>query len=1130
MSQIPERSDPLLLSPCAQQLQGKDANPTDNALGITNSQTSAHAPSLLRRMIISVACTLLATALGAGIAIAVMTFLLAMPIVPGIVVIAALGSASLTAGGVILWNVYSIKNAEKDSNPSPVPQHKGDQRHQNNASVIQKNKITTEPTREANQDQPSISDEMAVIQENEITHTEIKLVNNENPPKEKTDPATVISSAHENPTEPLQEKNQAKTSILGETSSSGETPVIQENEITTEPLQKEDQAKTSILGETSSSGETPVNEPVPENKEDPQMARTNLGSGKSDAFSGSENLLHNKFKEQLEVVKKTVDFRTFQVGAAQITAMVNFGDGSTPAPSQFSAMDSYCEQVATNLNQCDVCFQTINESFDKVKKKMKSSNNRQLISRIGTCMKNLKNEKITLDHGLISSNPTPNTGDAATAISSHATSFNELCTKMDHLVNVIICIDFLISNDYNQSVIDTLLSSISDRLDELELTDSETELVKLIEDQAKEEEFNLALSNFVQWTNELVPKAPKGNAGEINSFEAENYRTMYRYFESKVNSLGEGLKLLKCEIEKLDIGIDQKNPKQVILDALDKISFQCRVIERRKNLVCGILSHAIITPATCSKSAYFKNAANEIKALQAEIININEIISLGTAIIKSSKESPPADEIGEKFSSFESKIKEMDKSINAIVDGLAEALNKIYAHVNNLNEISIFADDVNGLKNCFGETDGQLSNLIPLVDTFETSAIDRKLEALKSDCITQLILRQTDKEIENEKDAVKKEKNIVLEEINKKLVTIEDSMAIKFKAITEFYKTLSSQLTGMLNTLKQQSEELKTDVTDSRVSQFKNEIRSFSNEGKTLKEFVKFLHEKTEQLKAFQSKIPISPQPDQKYSENLPVGTDTNSKQHVSSGTNLKQHVDSGTTSPALHKPTVPTKKCRKRYSAKLVRLAPQKWFPIKNLSQAVFKWFTGDTCPLKGTILNLLIDQDSLKNLQSDTQFIETRKNKLTQVSEFFKQEKNYLEKHVDDKNPLKAAIVQSIKAQGITQIENLQATMEKLEKQVEAIGATSDAIDVNSVEDYVNQFNALCFNAYCLSKTISYAIEQIENVKFDLNEESLKNIADQVKNCQFNKNPCIESSSPLINLENIVLPKNKNRICNIQ
>jgi hypothetical protein len=196
-----------------------------------------------------------------------------------------------------------------------------------------------------------------------------------------------------------------------------------------------------------------------------------------------------------------------------------------------------------------------------------------------------------------------------------------------------------------------------------------------------------------------------------------------------------------------------------------------------------------------------------------------------------------------------------------------------------------------------------------------------------------------------------------------------------------------------------------------------------------------------------------------------------------------------------------------------------EKRIPIKNLSQAVFKWFTGDTCPLKGTILNLLIDQDSLENLQSGIQFIETGKNKFAKVRDFFKQEKNDLEKHVNDKDPSKAAIVQLIKAQGIAQIENLQTAMEKLENKVEPIGATSGAIDVNSVEDYANQFNALCFNAYCLCKTISHAITQIENVKCDFDEKSLKNIADQVKDYQVNKNPFIESSLPLINLENIVI-----------
>ncbi|MDR1437532.1 MAG: hypothetical protein LBI69_00560, partial [Puniceicoccales bacterium] len=84
--------------------------PPDNSIASGSSRTTS---SPWVRLLTAVAFTLLSAALAAGIAIAVMIFLLEMPIALGIVAIVALGAASLTAGGIALYNFFS---GESDKN------------------------------------------------------------------------------------------------------------------------------------------------------------------------------------------------------------------------------------------------------------------------------------------------------------------------------------------------------------------------------------------------------------------------------------------------------------------------------------------------------------------------------------------------------------------------------------------------------------------------------------------------------------------------------------------------------------------------------------------------------------------------------------------------------------------------------------------------------------------------------------------------------------------------------------------------------------------------------------------------------------------------------------------------------
>jgi hypothetical protein len=102
------------------QVFSNDQGETNHKLNGIKNQTSKQASSpLWQRIVVGTACTLLTAALGAGIAIVAMVFLLEVPIILWIVVVVALGSASLAAGAVILWNVCSQKNDSKDPAPPP---------------------------------------------------------------------------------------------------------------------------------------------------------------------------------------------------------------------------------------------------------------------------------------------------------------------------------------------------------------------------------------------------------------------------------------------------------------------------------------------------------------------------------------------------------------------------------------------------------------------------------------------------------------------------------------------------------------------------------------------------------------------------------------------------------------------------------------------------------------------------------------------------------------------------------------------------------------------------------------------------------------------------------------------------
>jgi hypothetical protein len=136
--------------PNTQTLDKGDANPTKSRSDDIKSQISVQASSLLQQIIMGAVCALLASALGAGMAIVTMVFLLEIPIVLWIVVTVALGSAGLAAGGIILRNIYSDKGDGKDPDPSPTtPEENRDKGNEENL-----NEIPNDQT--LNQDPPGI--------------------------------------------------------------------------------------------------------------------------------------------------------------------------------------------------------------------------------------------------------------------------------------------------------------------------------------------------------------------------------------------------------------------------------------------------------------------------------------------------------------------------------------------------------------------------------------------------------------------------------------------------------------------------------------------------------------------------------------------------------------------------------------------------------------------------------------------------------------------------------------------------------------------------------------------------------------------------------------------------------------
>ncbi|MDR1437593.1 MAG: hypothetical protein LBI69_00865 [Puniceicoccales bacterium] len=585
--------------------------------------------SMLQRVAVAVVCTLLAAALGAGIAITVMTFLLEMPIILWVVVVAALGTASLAAGGAVLWNIYFNESDGKDPDPSP----KNPGMHMPNDDG------------KGNEHQATTSESDA-------------------------------SSAS------LRKENQ---------------PANQE---------------CKILGDSTINASTILYES--ENRESVEDTSSSIHSDTASSYLENERILSPG---------KTEDKKKQAITPAIVIKEANLA-------------------VSENEKRPDSLLIVETES--------------------------LENPDVRV-------------------------------------------------NDESNKIEDT--------------------------------ELNSDLFDFDQWIATLS-ESPKENPEGIGDLGAKNYHTMCQYFDSKVETLDKALKSLECEIGKLDIGMNQKNPNQVVRDAFSRISFQCAVIRERKKLVHDTMARGVSIRDKHSENVYcLQNSIVEMKALQEEITNINELITLGITIINDSKKSSSENEIDGMVSSFKNKIQDMDNSINSVVDGLTDFCSSIQIQINNLDKIRDHVTMLGDLRNFSQGINDPLMDVIPLPDVSEISSIDQMLKSLNADCVELLIFKKTDEE-----NAIVK-KNTVLKKISDKLAEIVKLIESKHHTIMMHFYALNAELVKRLDELKQEAENLKCGDESSSVDQFKSEIEEFSKCTKALRERVKFLHKKTEQLKNIKNAI-----------------------------------------------------------------------------------------------------------------------------------------------------------------------------------------------------------------------------------------------------------------------------------
>jgi hypothetical protein len=559
------------------------------------------------------------------------------------------------------------------------------------------------------------------------------------------------------------------------------------------------------------------------------------------------NLSNPELKKQFETDKADIRFHECSVGPKLASINSTSKRKKIRILSIGDAIVRYYNKVKGKSSNWGDYFKSVQNYLNTLSEKSKEHKNiKRLVDSISVCMEVLEQEKTDIDTNLVelndaNSNINIDENGAIDKISSHIASFNNLCMKMDCLANALICINLLFSSEHKQGDADELLGNIRTQLGVLELSDGDA-LLKSIGDQEKDKEFDLALSSFEQWTNKLVLEAAKENSEETDNLEIENYRKIFTYFDDGVKTLNDALKSLKDKIKKLNMGTDSKNPTQIVRGALNKISFQCAFIKKRKQLLSSASNLITSKTDVLSKSNYFKSIANEMKALKAKITNTNEIIDLGIDIIKNDTTPLLKCNPDEKILSFANKIKEMDESINNVVSGLGNLIDKIYVQVNKLDKVSAIAFEIDELVSYGKETKAQLLNFNLSVEMAEISNINEKLNSVITTCAELLIPKEIDSEI----------KKPAVQEITIEFNQVTESIKNKLDSIAKSYNTLKIKLTNRFKELKTASKKL---PVDSGVQQFKKTIEEFSNSGKTLKEYAMFLDENTKQLEKIKSTI-----------------------------------------------------------------------------------------------------------------------------------------------------------------------------------------------------------------------------------------------------------------------------------